>query len=58
MGIGGDREAQLLEDARHVLLDAAFAHAAQYPEGPPLENWSVSLEGGLEQHDAGMRLDS
>ena len=31
--------------------------AAQYPDGPPAENWTVSLEGGLEQHDIGVRLD-
>jgi hypothetical protein len=49
--------------ARNVTLAAnrgrqgAELVAARYPEGPPAEKWSVSLEGGLEQHDTGTRLD-
>ena len=54
---------EVLNAARNAALAAnrgrkgAELVAAQYPEGPPAENWSVSLEGGLEQHDTGMRLD-
>jgi hypothetical protein len=54
---------EVLNIARHLALAAhrgrkgAELVAARFPDGPPAENWIVSVEGGLEQPDSGTRLD-
>jgi hypothetical protein len=54
---------EVLSIARNSVLAAhrgrkgAELVAAQFPDGPPAENWIVSVEGGLEQPDSGTRLD-
>ena len=54
---------EVLNAARHATLAAnrgreRRGRLARFPDGPPFENWSVSLEGGLDEHDIGTRLDA